>query len=730
MMKFLRGTMWIAMIGVFAGCPVEETQPTPGDVEFICGSEEFTLPVAEQAASEISVPPSIRLGVYLMNYAGYPEPYPREDAESTFFGAAPSLRTFMNNTSLGQLEIEGGVADVHGWHTFPNEIVPGNCPTGAWTTAVENRFDTSEYDHVAIVVPSALAGCDWAGAAVYGRYSWYATWAAPDHHVLSHELGHNFGLQHARGFDCDDPSSSYCEYSDPWDPMGGGRCGFSAANKSRLGWEEGQNLLSDPAPGLYAIYAPEDAAVTSRPQGIRFSRDNSDGLGSYLVVEKRRADNYPNCESPHAPPSGVQLRVVAPQVGGHTSLIDATPSAQPDERDYFDAGFLAGEEYSFINGAGHEITIYVDALADGGATVSVFDSSSGNPPPLMMGMASYVDGGWFENIDPTSPKDSLGWERVSQFDAYNASGGGARPILCDFDGDGKHEVAIGLDAFPANGGWVQIQDDEDTGFAALGWVRYTSNATYDANNGESRPACGDIDGDHRDELIIGGGTGSSTLLWIFDDAAHQFRRLGYKLLLDDVDYLVGNGETRPVLCDVDGDDLDEIVVGLGAFDAGTGGRLVVFDDALAGHTQLASLQTSWALSRTRGTGTRPACGDIDGDGRDEIVMGFDSGTGGWLEFFDDATAGYGAMGWTRVHWPEYNQQQGETFPACGDLDGDGVDELVVGLGAYPANGGWFEVMDGFDSGDTLDLLDSQVWGRLTWPSYNQTDGAIYPTVGR
>jgi len=122
--------------------------------------------------------------------------------------------------------------------------------------------------------------------------------------------------------------------------------------------------------------------------------------------------------------------------------------------------------------------------------------------------------------------------------------------------------------------------------------------------------------------------------------------------------------------------------------------------------------------------THPACGDIDGDGYDEIIIGLGRDGGGWFEVFDYDAANLVHKAWGRVNWSPYNNANGETRPACGDIDGDGYDEIIIGLASYPANGGWFEVFDH----DAAHLLH-KIWKRINWPAYNSANGETRPACG-
>jgi hypothetical protein len=168
-----------------------------------------------------------------------------------------------------------------------------------------------------------------------------------------------------------------------------------------------------------------------------------------------------------------------------------------------------------------------------------------------------------------------------------------------------------------------------------------------------------VDGDGKDEIVVGLGSGSGGFMEIFDydtgSINHkEWIRVNWK------GYNMANGETRPACGDIDGDGIDEIVVGLGS---GSGGFLEVFDDLLAGNVHLAWPRVQWKGYNMANGETRPACGDIDEDGNDEIVVGLGGGAGGIIEVLEDASVGYGHLAWPLIQWKGYNTANGETWPA-------------------------------------------------------------------
>ncbi len=189
-------------------------------------------------------------------------------------------------------------------------------------------------------------------------------------------------------------------------------------------------------------------------------------------------------------------------------------------------------------------------------------------------------------------------------------------------------------------------------------------------------------------------------------------------------------ETRPALGDLDGDGANEIVVGLGP---GGHGRLALFEDRSTGYAFTGWLVIPWPAYNAMNGETWTACGDVDGDGLDEIVVGLGPGGGGWFLVFDDAGAGYALMAARKIPpimpaivtavFPSYNASVGETRPAVGDLDGDAGDEIVIGLGPYPMEGGWFFLYSGAPG---FTLTDSR---RVPYPAYNSANGETWPVTG-
>jgi len=356
---------------------------------------------------------------------------------------------------------------------------------------------------------------------------------------------------------------------------------------------------------------------------------------------------------------------------------------------------------------------------------------------LMIGLGNGGDG-YVQDIATAVVHSLLGWQQVG-WASYNSANGETRPVFCDVDGDRKDELVIGLGSGGA--GWLQVKNDPDTGFGPVTWIQ-VDFPSYNAANGETWPACGDIDGDGRDEIVVGLGNGGGGWVKVFDDLLAGFAPMpgtpatGGWIRVPWSGYNSADGSVHPAVGNLDSDARAEIAFGLGP---GSIGWVHIRDDHGVGFANLAGtpaaggwLQLGWTAYQVANGETWPAIGDLDGDNRGELVLGLGNGGSGWLRVFMGEVGGFApapgtpvADGWVRIDWAAYNSAVGSSYPAIGDLDGNGASELIIGLGTYTAAGGFMEIRESLADG-----LVHRAWARVAWVPYNGANGLTRPTVSR
>ncbi|MGD9689877.1 MAG: FG-GAP-like repeat-containing protein [Phycisphaerales bacterium] len=140
------------------------------------------------------------------------------------------------------------------------------------------------------------------------------------------------------------------------------------------------------------------------------------------------------------------------------------------------------------------------------------------------------------------------------------------------------------------------------------------------------------------------------------------------------------GGVRVAMGDITGDGEPDVITGAGP--GSPGGHIRVFDG-----TSNAVISSFFAFGPGFTGGVHVASGDVNGDGRDDIITGADAGGGPHVKVFDGATGGeirsffaYGTgfLGGVRV--------------AAGDVNGDGFDDIITGAGA--GGGPHVKVFDG------------------------------------
>jgi len=259
------------------------------------------------------------------------------------------------------------------------------------------------------------------------------------------------------------------------------------------------------------------------------------------------------------------------------------------------------------------------------------------------------------------------------------------PGVANLDKDLNLEIVTGTDEWYGNQKWYC--------FDASGATQWTLPTRVD----ESRTsvAIGDIDGDG--DLEIAGGTTSGWETQVFDSAGSFVWRYSDPTRYD-------WWHSTPAMCDVNPNSSGLEVI---AAEYGVGGNPKIFCFSKTG-----SVLWSYTIPEGGIVDASPACGDIDGDGVVEIVIGTapPGGQPHKVYCFNGRT---GAVKWT--HWVQQpstcSNRAVHSSAALADIDGDGKTEVIFG-----ANDGGVRCLKGTD-------------GTLKWIYW--TGGSVYssPAVG-
>ena len=263
---------------------------------------------------------------------------------------------------------------------------------------------------------------------------------------------------------------------------------------------------------------------------------------------------------------------------------------------------------------------------------------------------------------------------VSRTGAANPLNGlgtlGNSPALVDLDRDGDLDLVSGSQS-------GTFRAFENTGSATTpAFVELTDSANplviQDAGI-FSMPTFGDLDGDGDPDLVSGNYDG--TFQTIRNSAGKFVTQGGPANPLNGVD-LGGGGFSTPAFGDLDADGDFDVLTGFAA------PQINYFENTGNGAAPAYVLRTGAAnpLNGRTVTGgyTAPVFGDLDGDGDLDVVSG--NGTGGLLfHFLNTGTAV--APAFTGTLGMSLSGLGGLSRPALGDLDGDGDLDLLAGSAA-------------------------------------------------
>jgi RHS repeat-associated protein len=295
-------------------------------------------------------------------------------------------------------------------------------------------------------------------------------------------------------------------------------------------------------------------------------------------------------------------------------------------------------------------------LASDGATAPIAPSTAPAtppPPPVAPSLVTGSDAGGTATVKVLDP--ATGQVKLSFAPYGNNFTGGARVAAADLNADGVADVITG----PGHGGGSQIKVFDGTTGRPLKGTLGSFNAFAAGATDGVFVAAGDVNGDGTPDIVVGTDQSSSPSIRIFD--GHSGAPLDTVQLSPDF-----AGGVRVAAGDVNGDGKADIIAA-----AGPGGppQVAVFDG-----TNLKQVYSFFAFDPISTDGVYVASGDVNADGRADIIAGRGGGA-------PQVAAFSGADLSTRLNFLAFDSSfTGGVRVGVTDAEGDGRPEIVAAAG--------------------------------------------------
>ena len=431
-----------------------------------------------------------------------------------------------------------------------------------------------------------------------------------------------------------------------------------------------------PAPDVGEVRAPVWTSVgdvqTDAWFGFAVSGGDVNGDGFSDVIVAAPAFDTAN-------PSAGKVYVFYGSATGPSALPDWTSVGDDAADTWFGNDVSAGD----VNGDGIDDVVVAGPL---------FDTAAG----------SNVGKVWVYHGSTSGPGATPDWTGVGD-DQPVANFGSAVSAEGDVDGDGFDDLVVGAAVFDSgasmSAGKAYLYLGSAGGLAAVPAWTAIGDDDPGAQFGYAVDIVGDVDGDLREEILVGGRLADDVTpltgkAFLYRGAAGGAEATPAWTSVGDGMNVAEFGSELAGAGDVNGDGLQDFLVAAPSQDGVSAdeGKVWLF----GGAAPASSISELWSMSGTTaellGTAVGGA-GDVNGDGFSDFVLVDPNnpsmtipGSGHARLFLGTAGALPATPAWESFGDGLVNGAFGLSVDSAGDVNGDGFDDLVVGAPFHPGDG--------------------------------------------
>ncbi|MEL7146202.1 MAG: integrin alpha, partial [Bacteroidota bacterium] len=268
----------------------------------------------------------------------------------------------------------------------------------------------------------------------------------------------------------------------------------------------------------------------------------------------------------------------------------------------------------------------------------------------------------------------------------------------DVNGDGYSDVLVGANQY-SNGesteGAAYVYHGSIIGLSSTANVILESNQSQ-AQMGYSVSSAGDVNGDSYSDVIVGvinydNGESNEGATFVYHGSATGLNST-VNTILESNQVSAQMGFSVSSAGDINGDGYSDVIVGAPSYDDGetNEGAAFIYHGSSIGLSATAnSVLESNQVNAQMGYSVS-STGDVNGDGYSDIVVGapfYDNGESneGAAFVYHGSAMGLSISASVILDSNQANAQLGHSVSSAGDVNGDGIDDLIIGATRDEAN---------------------------------------------